>query len=287
MVIPSYGRPERLAHALESLAQIEYPHDLWDIIVVDDGSPVPIESTVRNAHLPVPARCLRQTNSGPGTARNTAAHASSMDYLAFTADDCAPAPDWLSRLAEAFQRPGQERALIGGTIRHALPDRPCPTASHLLVEYLKASKNAERPRFFTPNNLAVLRESFIESGGFHHRFGPTGEDREFCDHWAAQGRIIAYEPAAVVSHAHPQSLRGFLRQHYAYGIGSARFRAVRSQNQASAVPEHLAFYFGLLFCAFRSEYRNKVLLTALLAASQVVNAAGSLRERYLRRESPE
>lgn len=286
VVIPSYGRPERLACALESLAHVMYPHDRWDVIVVDDGSPVPIENTVRTVALPVPARCLRQDNAGPGSARNIAANASSMDYLAFTADDCTPSPDWLSSIAVSIQTQGHERALIGGTVRHALPEHPCPTASHLLVEYLKAHKNTQSPRFFTPNNLAVHRESFIESGGFHHRFGPTGEDREFCDRWAAQGREIAYEPGAVVSHAHPQTLRGFLRQHYTYGVGSARFRSVRTQQSVSAVPEPLGFYVGLVLAAFRSEYPNKAALTALLAASQVVNAAGALRERFRLQRMP-
>lgn len=278
-MIPCYNRPGRLAGALESLAGIEYPPELWDIIVVDDGSPEPIESVVSDARLPIPARSLRQPNAGPGAARNTAAHASIRDYLAFTADDCAPAPDWLLALSRAFDQDGHENALIGGEIIHGLPNKLCPTASHLLVEHLKAHKNACNPLFFTPNNLAVHRASFIEAGGFHPSFGPTGEDLEFCSRWAAQGRPIAYEPGAVVAHAHPQSLRGFLRQHYAYGIGSARARAMRSHTRPPTIPEPLGFYIRLVLSPFRSNYRNKAILAAILAASQVANALGVFRER--------
>lgn len=284
-MIPCYNRPGRLASALESLAAIDYPPQLWDIIVVDDGSPVPIDSVVSDARLPIPARYLRQTNAGPGAARNTAAHASVRDYLAFTADDCSPAPDWLLALSRAFGQDGHETALIGGEIRHALPNKLCPTASHLLVEHLKAHKNAGAPKFFTPNNLAVHRASFIDAGGFHPSFGPTGEDLEFCDRWAAQGRTIAYEPGAVVAHSHPQSVRGFLRQHFAYGIGSARARAMRSQTRPSTIPAPLGFYIRLVLSPFRSQYRNKALLAAILAVSQVANALGVFRERMYGKES--
>ena len=283
-MIPCYNRPDSLSETLNSLAQIQYPSHLWDIIVVDDGSLEPLESVVKNANLPVPASCLQQRNAGPGAARNTAAHASSKSYLAFTADDCTPEPDWLLVLSRSFGRDGLERALIGGKIHHALPNRLCPTASHLLVEYLKAYMNEEHARFFTPNNLAVHRESFLDSGGFHASFGPTGEDREFCDRWAAQGRPIAYEPNAIVAHTHPQSVRGFLRQHYAYGIGSARFRAVRLQAKGSSIPEPLSFYVRLVLSPFRSEYPKKALLTVLLAASQVANTLGVLRERFFGKE---
>ena len=284
VVIPCYNRPDSLYSTLHSLAQINYPAHLWDIIVVDDGSNEPLESIVKNAELPVPALCLRQRNAGPGAARNTAAQASTMDYLAFTADDCTPAPDWLLALSRSFGHDGLERALVGGNIHHALPDRLCPTASHLLVEHLKSHMNAKSARFFTPNNLAVHRESFLEAGGFHASFGPTGEDREFCDRWAAQGRPIAFEPDAVVAHAHPQSLRGFLRQHYSYGIGSARFRALRTQPNTPSIPEPLSFYVRLVLSPFRSEFRNKALLTVLLAASQVANTLGVIRERLFGKE---
>lgn len=280
VVVPSYNRPAQIAQMLAALSVIEYPADRWEVIVVDDGSQEPLAPAVQSVGMPVRVRCVRQDNSGPGVARNTAARVSEMEYLAFTADDCIPATDWLLKLAAAFRADGMSRALIGGTVRHALPNKLCPTASHLLVEYLKFAQNKDKPRFFTPNNLAVHRECFLEVGGFHEAFGPTGEDREFCARWSTLGNKIGFEPRAVVDHAHPQSLVGFLRQHFAYGVGSARFRALRDGENQQAVPESLGFYLRLVLSPLQSEFPAKCRLMVLLLMSQVVNACGVLTEQF-------
>ncbi|GAB5496061.1 MAG: hypothetical protein Phyf2KO_11410 [Phycisphaerales bacterium] len=284
VVVPSYNRPARLTQMLAGLSELDYPVNCWDVIVVDDGSQEFLDPAVQSVSLPVSVRCVRQDNSGPGVARNTAAKISEMDYLAFTADDCRPAPDWLARFAAAFKTNGLERALIGGTVRHALPDELCPTASHLLVEYLKSVQNADKPQLFTPNNLAVHRRTFLEAGGFCDAFGATGEDREFCDRWTSLGHETGLETKAVVDHAHPQTLIGFLKQHYAYGVGSARFRALRDGEGQQAVPEPLGFYLRLILSPMQSGHSRKFKLMTLLLMSQVVNACGALSEQFSDRD---
>ncbi len=236
--------------------------------------------------MPVATRCIRQPNAGPGVARNTGAKASAHQYLAFLADDCLPETDWLLRIAGAFLRGNMERALIGGSVRHALPQRLCPTASHLLVEHLKDWMNRDNPRFFTPNNLAVHRESFLDAGGFNERFGTTGEDREFCARWVSQGRPTGVEPLAIVDHCHPQSLGGFLRQHFAYGVGSARYRIIHGVRGGRAVPEPLGFYYQLVTSPFGTQYPKKALLALILVMSQVANASGVIYERFFGVNAP-
>ena len=38
MSVPPYVRPKQLTHCLQSLAQLDYPHECFEVIVVDDGS---------------------------------------------------------------------------------------------------------------------------------------------------------------------------------------------------------------------------------------------------------
>lgn len=279
VVIPAYNRASQLRTALENLSRIDYPSDRWNVIVVDDGSPEPLEPVVRSVRLPVRVQAFRQSNTGSGGARNLAAVRSGMEYLAFTADDCTPASDWLKQMAEAFRPAASRYALVGGAIRHALPNDSYATANHLLIEYLTAAMNAERPMFFTPNNLAVHRQSFLDAGGFNATIGPTGEDREFCSRWASQGRPIFSCDAAIVEHAHAQNLQGFVRQHISYGVGSARFRKLRvTDDKFKPIPEPLSFYINLVLYPFRTPIPRKVTHSALLALSQVANAYGVLRE---------
>ena len=96
IVIASYRRPGPLAACLQSLAQLDYPRDRFEAVVVDDGSQPSLAPVVEAARGPLEVRFLRQKNAGPATARNTGAAQARGRFLAFTDDDCAPSPDWLT-----------------------------------------------------------------------------------------------------------------------------------------------------------------------------------------------
>ncbi len=277
VVIPTFGRPERLLECLRAVERVEYP--AFDVVVADDGSPDPVEPHVVRESWRVPVVVVRQANAGSGAARNLGAKEATGEYLAFTADDCAPDSGWLAGYAGAFATPDLEHALIGGAIRHALPRDACATASHLLIDYLRSVFNAESPTFFTPNNLAVHAESFREAGGFDDTIGATGEDREFCARWLAGGRAMGEAPEAVVSHAHPLSLGAFVRQQFSYGVGSTRFRARTPDSSSGPIPAPLGFYARLVTHPMRTEGGMRGIgLSGLMIVSQIANTMGVLTE---------
>ncbi|MEO1583151.1 MAG: glycosyltransferase family 2 protein [Planctomycetota bacterium] len=277
VIIPTFGRPERLLACVRSIERLD--HASFEVVVADDGSPEPVEPLVSRETWAMPVSVVRQSNAGSGAARNAASKAARGEYLAFTADDCAPDPSWLTELDGAFCRPGMQRALVGGAIRHAIPDDLCATASHLLIDYLRLVFNSPSPTFFTPNNLAVHAESFRESGGFDSTIGPTGEDREFCARWLAAGRPVGEADRAAVEHEHPLSVRSFIRQQFSYGVGSARFRRRTPHASAGPVPAPLGFYARLVTHPLRVEHGPRAIgLTGLMFLSQVANAAGVIIE---------
>jgi GT2 family glycosyltransferase len=177
---------------------------------------------------------------------------------------------------------------VGGAIINALPDNHYSTATHLLIEYLYSYYNAlpGAAKFFTPNNLAVPTDRYHAIGGFNESFvRATGEDREFCDRWTRHGYRMRYAPEVVVKHAHPLTFRAFVRQHFNYGRGTFRYRAMQASLRAGQMSlEPMSFYLNLLR-ASRSVARTKrnVRLTLLLGVSQVANAAGFVWESMERR----
>lgn len=286
IIIPTYARPGRVRNCLASIAQLTYPRDRFEVIVADDGSPQPPDGEVAEFAGEFRLSVQRQENAGPGAARNLGARCATGEFLAFTADDCAPHPNWLEALAEALQRhPGR---LIGGTIEHGLPQSACATASHLLIDFLYRHYNprAGQARFFTPNNMAVPANRFREIGGFDDTIGATGEDRELCHRWLARGWEMTSAPAAVVRHTHPLTLAGFLRQQYAYGAGSARHRnRLPMPLRRGVAPEPLGFYLKLVAHPLRYGKGPRAWTqVALLCASQVANGLGAMIESR-RRES--
>ncbi len=288
IVIPTYNRPERLAICLQSLTQIDYPRDRFEVIVVDDGSAQPMAPTVEPFTSNLNLTLLRQVNSGPAQARNAGAARAQGQYLVFTDDDCQPHPNWLSALAAQLDR--QPQALVGGHTLNALPHNMFSTASQLLIDYLYNYYNScHQPSFFASNNFAMATEQFRHLGGFDTSFPlAAGEDREFCDRWLQQGLPMAYAPEAQVDHSHHLSLLRFWRQHFNYGRGAYCFHQVRSRRVTEQVKvEPLEFYWQLLTYPLAQQPQLQgLLLSGLLFVSQVANVAGFFWERRQQKAPP-
>ena len=83
IVIPTYNRPDRLETCLESLFQLEYPFNRFEVIVVDNGSPVALKPVVEPFRGPLDLRFHRQENAGPAAARNARARQAQGTFLVF------------------------------------------------------------------------------------------------------------------------------------------------------------------------------------------------------------
>ena len=125
---------------------------------------------------------------------------------------------------------------------------------------------------FTTSNLALPRAEFGRLGGFDARFMRAGgEDRELCLRWVRAGGRLVYAPGAIVHHSHSLTPRAFLRQHFTYGRGAAHYHRLRG---SAPVPEPVSFYRDLVLYPWRRRLRGKARMSALLALSQIANAAG-------------
>ncbi|MBI3801508.1 MAG: glycosyltransferase family 2 protein [Deltaproteobacteria bacterium] len=130
VVIPTYNRPSQLARCLDGLAELAYPQNYFEVIVVDDGGSLDLTPATARHRNQLNLTLLRQPRGGPGAARNTGAAVAQGDLIAFLDDDCRPAQDWLLRLTTCFSLETEQRSarlpnrLIGGPIFNALPHNP-------------------------------------------------------------------------------------------------------------------------------------------------------------------
>jgi len=283
IVIPTYQRPLQLAACLQALAKLDYPRERFEVIVVDDGSPMSLEIAVAPFRSQFNLTVIKQANAGPAAARNNGAKQAKGDYLAFTDDDCAPAPDWLQILATVFKE--NPDCLAGGRIINRLTDNLFSTTSQLIVDivYRHYNANPQQARFFASNNMAIPAPRFHELGGFNTNFR-TSEDRELCDRWRHRGWRMIYAENAVIHHAHPLTLRKFCRQHYAYGKGAYRYHQIRSQRGSGTMAGEMKFHANLrnwLLYPFTQVRWTKALpLAGTLLLWQIINAAGFFAEAF-------
>lgn len=272
IVIPTRDRPRRLASCLEAVSRLAFPRERFETIVVDDGGRQSVDSEVSEAAARAGARIVRQDHAGPGAARNRGAAEAGGELLVFLDDDCAPMPDWLDALDRA--RTANPGSGVGGRTVNALRGNLYSSASQALIDYLYDYYNTgSRPvPLFTTSNLALPRAEFARLGGFDRQFAHAGgEDREICLRWVRAGGRLVYAPDATVLHSHRLGPRSFLRQHFTYGRGAFQFHRRRG---GAPIPEPASFYRDLILFPWRRGLRGRARMSALLALSQLANAAG-------------
>jgi glycosyltransferase involved in cell wall biosynthesis len=273
IIIPTFRRPGALAACLESLKGLDHPS--FEVVVVDDGSPEPMDEAVRPYRERLQLTVLRQENAGPGAARNRGAEAARGSYLAFTDDDCKPDPGWL----EAFEGTLRTHpdALVGGPVRNGLPQNLYAAASQDITTFLYESDTSDRA-FFSSNNLACRRDRFVEVGGFDPDLR-TSEDRDLAIRWRAAGGRTVRAGNAVVQHFHDMTAAGFWRQQVSYGRGAKDLSAklVRTGEAEPVRPRGMSFYRQLVLSPYRSEGRRRLARSVLIALSHLPLFVGYVR----------
>ncbi len=281
VILPCHRREALLAECLAALARQTLPADEYEVIVVDDGSPVPLAEGLPD--FPgMNLRFARQSQSGPAKARNTGAALAKGSVLAFIDSDCQAEPAWLEHMSRAFRQSPSTTCLAGKTV-NALTDNLCSEASQALIDYLFQvfDSDEDGPGFVTSGNMACEAGAFHELGGFSEAFPlAAGEDRYFGFQWTARIGQIRFVPDAVVRHHHALTLPGFFRQHLNYGKGARTcHRLMRDHGQAPPAPQPFRFYRDLLRHPFQLPDRTRftrLRLSLLMGGSQIANALGFL-----------
>src|SRR3954454_21962480 len=100
VVVATHNRADFL-HELAATLESQDDAPAYEVVFADDGSQdstwSELEHIVSTTSLPMHALRLPPCG-GPSTPRNTAVAASRGDVIAFTDDDCLPAPSWLAAL---------------------------------------------------------------------------------------------------------------------------------------------------------------------------------------------
>jgi glycosyltransferase involved in cell wall biosynthesis len=276
IVIPTYGRPGQLAECLRSIADLDYPRDRFEVLLVDDGGPTPLDHMVAPFHSRMRCRLIRQVNAGPSVARNTGAEHASGEYLAFTDDDCRLDSGWLRALAAVWA--DLPDCMVGGLTLNGAAGVYSAT-SQLIVDVVYRHYNAdpEHARFVASNNMALPARGFREIDGFDPSFR-AAEDRDFCDRWLHRGHRIVYTPGARVLHVKPMNAAAFWRQHFHYGRGAEQFNRRRAQRGSRGFLAEARFHLDVgnwLWFPLSSVPRRQVVpVAALLGLWQVSNLAG-------------
>lgn len=284
IVIATFNRPRQIEDCLNALTRLEFDHSRWEVIIVDDGGKIDLLSIVNKFVAKLPVRLIRQEHCGPARARNYGAQQAVGRYIAFTDDDCAPEPSWLSELVVELERASE--SLIGGRTENGLGTDLYAATNQLLIDYLYEYYLVSRPTraFFTSNNLACSARLFSLLGGFDSRFPKAAaEDRDFSCRWLESGKTLQFAPEARIKHLHSLNAAKFLRLHFNYGRGAFIYHRLRSKRTGEGLrPEPFKFYVDLLaYPLAQVGLPKRRRISLLLAISQLANTLGFFYQSIL------
>ncbi len=198
VVAATRDRPGRLAALLEALRAQTLGVPEFEVVVVDDGSEAETRGLLDDAQKrdDLALRVVRHdAPRGPGGARNAGWRAARGALVAFTDDDCRPAPAWLAAGLAAHERVPE--AVVQGRTEPdpGERDRLGPFSRTVHVERLG-------PQYETCN-IFYPRELLERLGGFDEEFGlrPGGEDTDLAWRAIELGRPTAFCVEALVFHA--------------------------------------------------------------------------------------
>ena len=225
VVIPYYEAPEALALTLAGLERQTYPRELFDVIVVDDGSSTPLRL---DEPTPLRVKVIHQPDRGFGAARarNNGARAASGEILLFLDCDMVPEAEWLKSHArwhhvacDVVTLGFRKHVDVSGISAEAVRSRPGSLAA------LFAERPVEEPQWIesrmartdflttgddhifravTSGNLGVCADFFAAAGRFDESFNQWGaEDQEFGYRALALGAVLAPDRGALCWHQGP------------------------------------------------------------------------------------
>lgn len=237
MIVPSYGRPERLGALLERLSAQTLAPGRFEVIAVDDGTPEPI---VLPESWPFRLRLLRQANAGPGAARNAALAEARAPLLLILNDDAVPAPDLLEGHLRVHAEQGPARGgklAVLGSFHFDAASRASPFVelldrTDLLFDFsaLRHGELHDWTKFWTCN-ISLPAALVRAVGGFDaENFRDIVEDVELGWRLERAGLRVLYRADLVAQHAHRWGIEAYFER--AVRLGRNLVRMYRKHGDA-------------------------------------------------------
>jgi len=119
IIVPFRNEVENLPHLLESLSKLNYPNDLFEVILVDDYSKEAFQISDFNCKVSI-IKNIRVSNSPKKDAISTAMKVVKNDWIITTDADCVVNENWLLALNNYIQN--HEVSMIAGAVTYDCED---------------------------------------------------------------------------------------------------------------------------------------------------------------------
>jgi GT2 family glycosyltransferase/tetratricopeptide (TPR) repeat protein len=216
LLVPTFNRQSSVDALLAALQTQTLPAQMFELILVDDGSATPVR--VPADTLPFFVRVVRRENAGPAAARNSGLEHCRAPTTLILNDDAVPAPGLLQGHLRRQRELSSPTAVLG-TFRFTSDALESPftqvlQGSDLLFAFSGLRPDEDLPwQYFWTCNLSLPTEAILRLGGFDERFDRAVlEDCELGYRWEKAGFRLVYDPQLEAGHAHRLTPDGYFRR---------------------------------------------------------------------------
>ena len=250
VIIPTRNRAKYLTGALESLTKQTYPLDMFEVLVVDNGSTDNTRESCASFNNRIPQlRYFYEETPGLHVGRHLGMKMAKSEILVYADDDIEAFPTWLEGISESFE--DAQVVLVGGKNLPKYEVEPpvwirdmwkknCD--DHRILVFLSILDLGNELKEISPLyvfgcNFSIRKSILVKAGGFHPDGMPDDLIRYRGDGETHVSKFIAkhklktlYNPKISVYHIIPMSRMNFqylYKRAYAEGV-SASYAAIRS-----------------------------------------------------------
>lgn len=207
IIIRTYNEEEKIGKCLEAIfnQQVKFP---FEIIIVDsESNDKTLEITSK---FPVKIINIKKKDFSYGRALNIGCSASKGKYLVILSGHSVPFnKNWLCNLLKNFNN-----KKIAGVYGKQVPFTDCgPLEKRMLAESWPTERQVQTDNPFFSNANAAIRKNVWSQIKFNEKLTAV-EDQEWVKRTQKLGYVVVYEPNAVVTHSHNESIiRNYVRRY--------------------------------------------------------------------------
>ncbi len=235
VLLPTYNRDDALLRTLQALEKQSLNGELFEIVVVDDGSSDATAAVLEKFAKETAnyfSYAILNENGGPAKARNTGLGMVRGDVVLIIGDDIEPDVALVEKHLSFHQKKMDEAYALLGHV--SFPEELTSSAFMHWLEtdgrkyffnYAELSAGEEaKPIFFYTCNVSVKVSLLDKSGWFDESFPyASHEDLELGYRLADKGMRLVYDPSAKGYHWHLLTIQGIARRVYLMGYSAEIF----------------------------------------------------------------
>lgn len=220
VVVPTRNRAKNLEGFLESLTKQTVTSDIYEVLVIDNGSTDETEKVCLEWKGKIKNfKYIYDNNPGLHVGRNRGYQESSAEYIIFADDDICVQPEWIETILGGFRK-YKDVVLIGGDVIPCYEEEPPKWVKELWIENTDVKMLLDyscilfgghereiNPYYVFGCNFAVRKSILDETRGFHPDGMPAdllqfrGDGESYVSRYIMDNKLKAYYlPGASVYH---------------------------------------------------------------------------------------